>query len=335
MTIFSLRQLPETGIKTRLKAGIKSALVAGMMVAGTIAPAAATDKITLLLDWFVNPDHGPIIIAEEKGYFKDAGLDVEVIAPADPSDPPKLVAAGRAELAISYQPQLHLQVAEGLPLMRVGTLVATPLNCLLVLADGPVKSIADLRGGKVGFSVAGVEEALLTTILERNGVGLDEIDLVNVNWSLSPSLMSGQVDAVIGAFRNFELNQMDIEGVKGRCFYLEEEGLPAYDELIYIANRDSMNKDVIRRFLQATELATQYIINHPQESWDIFKSTAKELDDELNKRAWVDTLPRLALRPAALDAGRYVRFEAFLKDAGLLKDTRAVEMLAVDVGADD
>ena len=219
--------------------------------------------------------------------------------------------------------------------MRVGTLVATPLNCLLVLADGPVKSIADLRGGKVGFSVAGVEEALLTTILERNGVGLDEIDLVNVNWSLSPSLMSGQVDAVIGAFRNFELNQMDIEGVKGRCFYLEEEGLPAYDELIYIANRDSMNKDVIRRFLQATELATQYIINHPQESWDIFKSTAKELDDELNKRAWVDTLPRLALRPAALDAGRYVRFEAFLKDAGLLKDTRGVEMLAVDVGADD
>ena len=335
MTIFSLRQLPETGIKTRLKAGIKSALLAGMMVAGTIAPAAATDKITLLLDWFVNPDHGPIIIAEEKGYFKDAGLDVEVIAPADPADPPKLVAAGRAELAISYQPQLHLQVAEGLPLMRVGTLVATPLNCLLVLEDGPVKSIADLRGGKVGFSVAGVEEALLTTILERNGVGLDEIDLVNVNWSLSPSLMSGQVDAVIGAFRNFELNQMDIEGVKGRCFYLEEEGLPAYDELIYIANRDSMNKDVIRRFLQATELATQYIINHPQESWDIFKSTAKELDDELNKRAWVDTLPRLALRPAALDAGRYVRFEAFLKDAGLLKDTRAVEMLAVDVGADD
>lgn len=335
MTIFSLRQLPETGIKTRLKAGIKSALVAGMMVAGTIAPATATDKITLLLDWFVNPDHGPIIIAEEKGYFKGAGLEVEVIAPADPADPPKLVAAGRAELAISYQPQLHLQVAEGLPLVRVGTLVATPLNCLLVLADGPVKSIADLRGGKVGFSVAGVEEALLKTILERNSVGLDEIDLVNVNWSLSPSLMSGQVDAVIGAFRNFELNQMDIEGIKGRCFYLEEEGLPAYDELIYIANRDSMNKDVIRRFLQATELATQYIINHPQESWDIFKSTAKELDDELNKRAWVDTLPRLALRPAALDAGRYVRFEAFLKDAGLLKETREVDMLAVDVGAND
>ena len=96
-----------------------------------------------------------------------------------------------------------------------------------------------------------------------------------------------------------------------------------------------MNKDVIRRFLQATELATQYIVNHPKESWEIFKSTAKELDDELNKRAWVDTLPRLALRPAALDAGRYARFEAFLKDAGLLNDTRSVDVFTVDVGADD
>jgi putative hydroxymethylpyrimidine transport system substrate-binding protein len=318
-----------------LRTGARAVAVAGLISAVLIAPASAMDKVTLLLDWFVNPDHGPIIIAQEKGYFRDAGLQVEVIAPADPADPPKLVAAGRADMAISYQPQLHLQVAEGLPLVRVGTLVATPLNCLLVLEDGPIKSINDLKGAKVGFSVAGVEEALLKTILERNGVALEQIELVNVNWSLSPSLMSGQVDAVIGAFRNFELNQMDIEGVKGRCFYLEEEGLPAYDELIYVANRNSMNKDTIRRFLRATELATQFIVNHPRESWEIFKSTAKELDDELNKRAWIDTVPRLALRPAALDAGRYARFETFLKGAGLLRDTRSVDVFAVDVGADD
>ena len=174
-------------------------------------PLQAQDRITLLLDWFINPDHGPIIIAQEKGYFADAGLEVEVIAPADPADPPKMVAAGKADLAVSYQPQLHLQVAESMPLVRVGTLVATPLNCLLVLKDGKIKSIADLKGKKVGFSVAGVEEALLTTILARNGLSMADIELVNVNWSLSPSLMSGQVDAVIGAFRNFELNQMDIE----------------------------------------------------------------------------------------------------------------------------
>ena len=296
-------------------------------------PLQAQDKITLLLDWFVNPDHGPILVAQEKGYFEEAGLEVEVIAPADPADPPKLVAAGKADLAVSYQPQLHLQVAEGLPLIRVGTLVATPLNCLLTLKDGDIKSIVDLKGKKVGFSVAGVEEALLTTILARNGLSVDDIELVNVNWSLSPSLMSRQVDAVIGAFRNFELNQMDIEGVPGRCFYLEEEGLPAYDELIYVANPNRMDKDVIQRFMRATELATQFIVNHPEDSWEIFKRTSKELDDELNKRAWRDTLPRFALRPEALDEGRYVRFEQFLNDAGLLKDIRPVSRLAIDVGA--
>ncbi|MEM1161611.1 MAG: ABC transporter substrate-binding protein [Pseudomonadota bacterium] len=306
-------------------------LIAGAFALLLASPAMAADKMTLILDWFVNPDHGPIIIAQEKGYFADQGLEVEVVAPADPADPPKLVAAGQADLAISYQPQLHLQIHEGLPLVRVGTLVATPLNCLLVLEDGPIKTIADLKGGKIGFSVAGVEEALLGAVLARHGLTMSDIELINVNWSLSPSIMSGQVDAVIGAFRNFELNQMDIEGVPGRCFYVEEEGLPAYDELIYVANKDTMNKDMIARFLAATELATQYIVNHPVESWEIFAGTAAELQDELNKRAWVDTLPRFALRPAAFDAGRYARFEAFLKESGLIPSINAPETLAVDV----
>ena len=295
-------------------------------------PVFAADKMTVLLDWFVNPDHAPIIVAREKGFFADQGLEVEVIAPADPSDPPKLVAAGKAELAISYQPQIHLQVAEGLPLIRVGTLVSTPLNCLLVLKDGPIKKISDLKGKKVGFSVAGVEEALLTAILGKHGLKMSDIELVNVNWSLSPSLMSRQVDAVLGAYRNFELNQMEIEKVPGRCFYVEEEGVPTYDELIYIANTKLMDKGKIRRFLRATELATQYIVNRPEESWKVFSGTSKELRDKLNQMAWSDTLPRLTLRPEALDEGRYARFEKFLSDAKLVEGIRPVSKLAVDLG---
>jgi putative hydroxymethylpyrimidine transport system substrate-binding protein len=298
------------------------------------SPAFAQDKMTLLLDWFINPDHGPIIVAQEKGFFSDQNLEVEIVAPADPADPPKLVAAGKAELAVSYQPSQHLHVAEGLPLMRVGTLVATPLNCLLVLEDGPIKNIADLKGKKIGFSVAGVEEALLTAILGRHGLSMSDIELVNVNWSLSPSLMSGQVSAVIGAYRNFELNQMEIEGVAGRCFYVEEEGVPTYDELIYVANKNTMDAGIIRRFLRATELATQYIVNHPEESWEVFKGHSVELDDELNTKAWGDTLARFALRPEALDEGRYVRFEKFLSDAGLVEGIRPVSELAVDLGAE-
>lgn len=311
---------------------MKSVLLASA-VSLCASPLWAQDQMTLLLDWFVNPDHGPIIVAQEKGYFADVDLDVDVIAPADPSDPPKLVAAGKADLAISYQPQLHLQIHEGLPLKRVGTLVATPLNCLLTLADGPISTPADLKWGKIGFSVGGVEEAVLGHVLKTHGLTLEDVELINVNWSLSPSLMSGQVDAVIGAFRNFELNQMDIEGVPGRCFYVEEEGLPSYDELIYVANPETMDTDMIRRFLAATEKATQYIINHPEETWEIFSGTAPELQDELNARAWGDTLPRFALRPAAMDAGRYAAFEAFLHEAGLIPDLNPVSEIAIDVTA--
>jgi putative hydroxymethylpyrimidine transport system substrate-binding protein len=312
---------------------IKSIIMASAFALTTTMPTFAADKMTLMLDWFINPDHGPIIVAQEKGYFAEQDLEIEVIAPADPSDPPKMVAAGQADLAVSYQPQLHLQIHEGLPLIRVGTLVATPLNCLLVLKDGPIQSIADLKGKKIGFSVAGVEEAVLSALLNKYDLTMDDIELVNVNWSLSPALMSKQVDAVIGAFRNFELNQMEIEGVEGKCFYVEEEGLPTYDELIYVAKSDELDKEKIARFLAATEKATQFIINHPEESWDIFSGTSAELQDELNAKAWVDTYPRFALRPAALDAGRYERFEAFLNEKGLIPAINPVPTIAIDVTA--
>ncbi len=301
------------------------------LLLGLAAPARAAEDLTVMLDWFVNPDHGPLVIAREKGFFAAEGLEVELIAPADPNDPPKLVAAGRADIAVSYQPQLHLQIDEGLPLVRIGTLVATPLNSLVVLASGPVTSIEDLAGRKIGFSVGGFEDALLGAMLQKYGLSLDRVTLVNVNFSLSPSLIGGQVDAVIGAFRNFELNQMDLVGAPGRAFYPEEEGVPAYDELIYVARADRLGDPRLRAFLTAVERATLWLINHPEEAWNIFRNTSAELDDELNARAWRDTLPRFALRPAALDVGRYARFADFLRERGLIGEPPAVESYAVDL----
>lgn len=293
--------------------------------------AVANEKLTVLLDWFVNPDHATLVVAKEKGFFSEQGLDVDLIAPADPNDPPKLVAAGKAALAVSYQPQLHLQVAEGLPLTRVGTLVATPLNSLVVLKDSPIKSIADLKGRKVGYSVGGFEDVILDAMLEKHGLGVKDVELINVNFTLSPSLISGQVDAVIGAFRNFELNQMDIVGKPGRAFYVEEEGVPSYDELILVANNQNVDDARFPRFLKALEQATTYLINHPQESWTLFIKAYPDLDDELNRRAWKDTLPRFALRPAALDEGRYSDFADFLKAKDLIKEVGDVSNYAVTI----
>ena len=296
-------------------------------------PALAADKLTLILDWFVNPDHAPIIVAQEKGFFTDEGLEVEVVAPADPADPPKLVAAGQADLAITYQPQLHLQVHEGLPLKRIGTLIATPLNCLMVKADGPVQQIADLKGKKIGYSVSGVEDALVSAMLKNAGLTLADVEMVNVNWSLSPALIAGQVDATIGAYRNFELTQMRLEGAEGRCFFVEEQGVPTYDELIFVANPANMDADTNRRFLHAVERGAQYMVNHPDEAWKLFSGTAPDLQDELNAAAWKDTLPRFSQSPAALDQGRYARFETFLKEAGLIDEILPVSALAIDLGA--
>jgi len=291
----------------------------------------AGEKITVLLDWFINPDHAPIIVSQEMGYFADQGLDVEIVAPANPNDPPKLVAAGKADLAVSYQHQHQMQVDQGLPLVRIATLVATPLNSLVVLADSDIKTIADLKGKTVGYSVGGFETALLKVMLEKEGLKLEDIKLVNVNFSLSPSLLSKKVDAVIGAFRNFELNQMDIEKRPGRAFFVEEYGIPSYDELIIVANRAALGEKKLRKFVDALEQGVQYLINHPDESWQLFIKGRNDLDDELNKRAWADTLPRFALRPGALDKNRYNHFAAFLQAQGIVKDVPPLDSYAVEL----
>lgn len=293
--------------------------------------ALASEKVTVVLDWFVNPDHGPLFVAHEKGFFSQRGLDVEFHVPSNPNDPPKFAAAKKADIAVSYQPQHHLHVDQGLPLIRFATLVATPLNTLVVLADSDIKNIADLKGKTVGYSIGGFETVLLKVMLERQGLSLDDIKLVNINFSLSPSLFSGATDAVIGAFRNFELNQMDIEGRPGRAFYVEEHGIPPYDELILVAHRDYVTKPKLRKFVDAMEAGVQFMVNHPEESWKLFIRGRKDLDNRLNLLAWRDTLPRFALRPGALDRARYKRFAEFLKKQALIKKIPPLETYAVEL----
>jgi putative hydroxymethylpyrimidine transport system substrate-binding protein len=290
---------------------------------------ARAEPLKLLLDWFVNPDHAPLIVAQQKGWFAAAGVPLTLTAPSDPNDPPKLLAAGQADLAISYQPQLTLLAAEGLPLARIATLVATPLNSLVVLADGPVKTLADLKGRKVGYSVGGFEDALLGAMLEKSGLKLGDVELVNVNFSLSPALLSGQVAAAIGAFRNFELTQMALEKHPGRAFFVEEEGVPVYDELVLIARRDRLGDAKLATVVAVIERATLYLLNHPEAAWTDFVSYDKALDDALNRQAFTDTMRRFSASPAALDRGRYVRFAEFLTKRGLIKAPPPVDSYAV------
>ena len=285
----------------------------------------------MLLDWFVNPDHAPLVIAKEAGYFERHGLDVDLIAPADPSAPPRLVAAGQGDVAITYQPDLMLQLKEGVPLVRFGTLIETPLNALIVLRDGPVKSLADLKGKRIGYSVASIQSAYLSGMLETVGLTMDDVTMVNVNFNLVTALLAGQVDAAIDGYRNFELTQLGIEGKPGIAFYPEEHGVPIYDELIYVTRPELRDDPRLSRFLAAVEEATVFLTNHPDEARAMFMKSHVDLDDELNRRAFDLTLPRFAKRPAALDAGRYDRFAEFLKAKGLLDTIPPVDSYAIVV----
>jgi putative hydroxymethylpyrimidine transport system substrate-binding protein len=303
----------------RLLIRLLTALALASSITGGALPAAAQDKVRLLLDWFVNPDHAALVIAKQRGIFTKHGLDVELIAPADPNAPPKLVAAGQAEYAVSYQPTLQMLVAEGLPLVRVGVLVAQPLNSLVALEDGPVKSIADFKGRKIGYSIAGFEEALLGAILEKAGLTLKDVTLININFALTTALMSKQVDGVIGAFRNFELNDLALHKAKGRLWEVEKNGVPTYDELVLITKRETVDVARTKKLLAAIAEATTWLKANPDEAWGIFSKSGKELDSELNKLAWKDTLPLLAADPTALDRARYTTFADFLVKRGLIK----------------
>ncbi|WP_330926024.1 ABC transporter substrate-binding protein [Candidatus Sororendozoicomonas aggregata] len=280
-----------------------------------VAKKPATKDITVMLDWFINPNHGPIIIAQEKGFFEQSGVNVTVQEPADPSLPPKLVAAGELDLGVYYGPSLMEGASNGLPIAWVGTLIASGLDGIIVLDKSNITSVADLKGKTIGMSSAGNQFPKLDRSFAPYGFSAKDVKLVNVGWNLSSSLMTGRVDAITGAYRNFELNEIALHNAKGRMFYFEELGVPPYDELIFIANTDPKKRDdeAIRRFLNGIELGTQFITNHPEEAWEIFKnSNKKQLDNSLNKHAWLDTVAYLAKRPAAMDVGRYQKYADFL-----------------------
>ena len=313
---------------------MNSRLVSLVLAAALSMPmiAHAADRLTVMLEWFVNPDHAPIVIARQKGLFQEAGLEVELIPPADPSSVPRLVSARQADIGVHYQPNLYLDHAAGLPLVRFGTLVETPLNTLTVLSDGPVNTLADLKGRKIGFSVSGFESAMLRRMLAAEGIAPDEAELVNVNFALTSSLLGRQVDATIGGYRNFELTQIRLAGGKARAFFPEEHGVPIYDELIFVTRSELAGDDRLPRFLKAVEEASIFLTNHPDEAWALFIAAYPDLDDELNRQAFRDTLPRFAKRPAALDRGRYARFGAFLVESGLIEKAPPVADIAIEIG---
>ncbi|APX94978.1 hypothetical protein BWR19_09580 [Halomonas sp. 1513] len=293
------------------------------------------DELRIVLDWYLSPQHAALLIAQARGDFERHGLSVAFNVPADPSLPPKLLAAARADLALGRQAQLHLLVDRQLPLVRIATLMPTPLSSLVVAADGDIETLADLADKRIGYALEDSLTPMLAGMLAQYHLSLDDLLLEYVNFSPAQALLEGRVDALIAPLRQVLPHHLDEEGLRVRSFAAEAYGIPRHDGLILMANRDTLasQRSEIKRLLNALEDATEWIINHPDEAWELMTLNYPSVASTINQRAWPDTLRRLALRPSALDAKRYAGLQTYLYEQGHIETRQPLERLAIDLHA--
>ena len=258
--------------------------------------AADPAPFSLELDWYANPDHAGIYTAIDKGFFRQAGLDVQPQVPSDPSAPIKEVAAGRVDLAVSYEPEVLLAADRGLDVEAVGALVDSPLTSLISLPQGGVGSAADLGGKTVGTAGIPYQSDYLETILQTAGLAPSAADEVNVGLNLLPALIGGRVDAILGGFRNIEGVDLQLRGLDPRVVPVDRLGVPTYDELVLVARPSTVDEhpETIRAFIEALGRGTDYARAHPQEAANTVLEAGKGLDPMQTRAEVGATLPLLA-----------------------------------------
>jgi putative hydroxymethylpyrimidine transport system substrate-binding protein len=251
---------------------------------------------TLDLDWYVNPDHAGIYSALDQGFFKQVGLDVQPQVPSDPSAPIREVAAGRADLAVTYEPEVLLAQDKGLDVEAVAAVVDQPLTSLISLPKAGIASASDLDGKTVGTAGIPYQSDYLETILKTAGLPASAASEVNVGLNLLPAVIGGRVDAILGGFRNIEGVDLRMRGLDPRIVPVDQLGVPTYDELVLVARKSTVDQhpEAIRSFIGALAEGTTYATTHPQEAANAVLEAGKGLDP-MQTRAEVDaTLPLLA-----------------------------------------
>lgn len=293
--------------------------------------APPTPKISVILDFFANPNHVPIYVAVEKGFFSAEGIEVEILIPANPSDPVKLAAAQTVDVALTPQINFLIAKAANLPLIAIGALIETSLGGLLSLKEYGIEELSDLRGKRIGYSLAPLEPILWRTMLASVDVGSDEIELINVGFNTVISLLSHSVDA-IGAFRNFELPQVELLGHESVYFPQEDYGVPETYEIILAVNQKLLEErsGELRAFVAGLAQGIAYTREHPQEAFEVFIRANPDLDDELNRRAYAATLPLYA-ESARHDAPqKWEGMQGYLFQNGLIDKLFPLEELYTD-----
>jgi putative hydroxymethylpyrimidine transport system substrate-binding protein len=300
------------------------ALAAGCGEKAEDTTPAGNQRLSLALDFYVNPDHAGIYQAIDRGYFDEAGLTVDPQVPSDPSAPIREVAAGRVDLAISYEPEVLLARDQGLPVVAVAALVQQPLTSLISLPEAGVKSPADLVGKTVATAGIPYQTAFLDAILDEAGVAPDDVQQVDVGLSLLPAILSGRADAILGGFLNVEGVDLELRGKHPRVVPVDQLGIPTYDELVLVANSDRVADDPepIRLFIAALERGTRDAAANPAQATQAVLDAGQGLEPKLTEAEVRKTLPLLLPEHGPygyMDPRQWADFSQFLADHGVIE----------------
>ncbi len=273
------------------------ALALGLAACGEKSeePSGKTEALSLTLDFYPNPDHAGIYMAQKLGYFEEAGLDVKIQTPSDPAAPLKLLAAGRTDLAISYEPELVLAREKGLGIKAVAALVNRPLTSMIWLKKSGVQGIGGLRGKTIATAGIPYQDAYLKTILARAKLSPSEVKAVNVGFGLLPALLGGKAEAMLGGFSNVEGVDLRLRGAEPVVTPVDKLGVPTYDELVLAAQGKRLREDpeAIRLFIAALARGTAAAAANPKAAANALLEANPDLDPKLTRAELAATLPLL------------------------------------------
>ena len=285
-------------MRTRLAALATLAVACALTVSACgskqdVTTAPAVKPFTVMLDFFPNADHAALYSAIAGGEFRAVGLDVRPQVPAEPADPLKLLAAGKVDMAISYEPELLLARDQGLKLVSIGALVQRPLTSIIALAGQHVRTVADLAGKRVGTAGIPYQAAELHTALQAAGVNPDSVQEVNVGFNLVPAMLSGKVAATLGGFWNYEAIQLRLLHRHPVVIPVDKAGVPSYDELVLVVRQDEARErgQDLRAFMQALSRGERAVRANPQAAAALVVKANPSLEGKLQLESIRQTLP--------------------------------------------